>query len=217
MIENNEIGGKKVDDIFSDTESESMADDASVVLAESENKNISQDPIINYDQSISSSSSNNIAKVFSIFGILIILAALLLGGYWVYNKYGKSIIAGKTKLQENKIENIQSIQTQEKPVENNQTQTAQPAQSEQTKVNDNQVKIIDSDQDGLSDDAEKQLGTNPNEIDTDQDGLFDPEETRVYKTDPLKSDTDGDGHSDGSEVKGGYNPNGPGKLYEIKK
>jgi len=75
---------------------------------------------------------------------------------------------------------------------------------------------IDSDQDGLSDEEEKALGTDPNNIDTDGDGLFDREEAKVYKTDPLKADTDGDGYADGAEVKGGYNPNGPGKLYEIK-
>lgn len=47
---------------------------------------------------------------------------------------------------------------------------------------DNNV-FLDSDQDGLTDQEEKALGTNPN-----------------------MADTDGDGYSDGAEIKSGYNP-----------
>ncbi len=71
---------------------------------------------------------------------------------------------------------------------------------------------VDSDGDGLTDDEEAALGTNPNLIDTDNDGLSDYEEVRIYKTNPLVADTDGDGYPDGTEVRGGYNPNGEGKL-----
>jgi outer membrane protein OmpA-like peptidoglycan-associated protein len=59
----------------------------------------------------------------------------------------------------------------------------------------------DSDGDGLSDDMEEELGTDPENPDTDADGLLDGEEFNVYKTSPLKSDTDGDGLKDGDEVK----------------
>lgn len=76
--------------------------------------------------------------------------------------------------------------------------------------------IPDQDHDGLSDEEEKGLGMDSNNIDSDDDGLFDREEVRVYKTNPLKPDTDGDGFLDGNEVKSGYNPNGAGKLFEIK-
>lgn len=48
--------------------------------------------------------------------------------------------------------------------------------------------------------------------DSDGDGLADFDETNTWKTDPAKADTDGDGFDDGTEVKGGYNPNGSGKL-----
>jgi len=71
---------------------------------------------------------------------------------------------------------------------------------------------LDSDGDGLTDAEEQTLGTDPQSADTDNDGLTDREEAKIYKTDPLKPDTDGDGFLDGQEVKGGYNPNGPGKL-----
>ncbi|PIR66480.1 MAG: hypothetical protein COU51_03715 [Parcubacteria group bacterium CG10_big_fil_rev_8_21_14_0_10_36_14] len=50
-------------------------------------------------------------------------------------------------------------------------------------------------------------------LDTDNDGLTDLEETDLG-TDPNNPDTDNDGYSDGDEVKNGYNPNGPGKLGE---
>lgn len=42
-------------------------------------------------------------------------------------------------------------------------------------------------------------------LDSDQDGLTDQEE-RTIGTDPAKADTDGDGYSDGREVESGYDP-----------
>jgi len=42
-------------------------------------------------------------------------------------------------------------------------------------------------------------------LDSDQDGLTDQEE-HMIATDPEKADTDGDGYSDGKEVESGYNP-----------
>lgn len=74
---------------------------------------------------------------------------------------------------------------------------------------------VDSDGDGLTDEEEKTLGTDPNSVDTDKDGLFDRDEVKIYNTDPLKADTDGDGNLDGAEVKSGNDPNGPGKLFNV--
>jgi glycerophosphoryl diester phosphodiesterase len=42
-------------------------------------------------------------------------------------------------------------------------------------------------------------------LDSDQDGLTDQEE-KMIGTDPFKADTDGDGYSDGKEVESGYDP-----------
>lgn len=70
----------------------------------------------------------------------------------------------------------------------------------------------DKDLDGLSDEEEKKLDTNPDNIDTDGDGLMDSDEVKIYRTDPLKADTDGDGYKDGYEVERGYDPAGSGKL-----
>jgi len=58
----------------------------------------------------------------------------------------------------------------------------------------------DSDGDGLTDEEEASLGTDPFNKDTDGDGLTDYEEVKVYKTDPLNKDTDFDGLTDGDEV-----------------
>ena len=67
--------------------------------------------------------------------------------------------------------------------------------------------VGDSDGDGLNDDVEQVIGTDPNDPDTDGDGLLDGEEVNTYKTDPLDADTDGDTLSDGREVlKIGSNP-----------
>jgi len=61
--------------------------------------------------------------------------------------------------------------------------------------------MVDSDGDGLTDDHERRIGTDPRNPDTDGDGLTDGEEVLIYKTDPLNPDTDGDGLKDGEEVK----------------
>lgn len=54
--------------------------------------------------------------------------------------------------------------------------------------------VLDTDADGLTDEEEAVLSTNPNEIDTDQDGYLDL-----------------------AEVKNGYDPNGPGRLADNNK
>ena len=57
----------------------------------------------------------------------------------------------------------------------------------------------DADNDGLTDDQEAELGTNPNAPDSDGDGLNDGQEVEVG-TDPLDADSDDDGLTDGEEV-----------------
>ncbi len=67
------------------------------------------------------------------------------------------------------------------------------------------VSDTDSDDDGLTDAEEGQLGTNSNSSDTDNDGLTDKKEVEIG-TDPNNSDTDGDGMSDGDEFEGDTDP-----------
>jgi len=67
---------------------------------------------------------------------------------------------------------------------------------------------LDSDEDGLTNLQELQLGTLPDNPDTDGDGLLDGEEV-ARGTDPLRPDTDGDGLNDGDEVRLGLDPLNP--------
>ncbi|MFO7870876.1 MAG: OmpA family protein [Kiritimatiellia bacterium] len=59
---------------------------------------------------------------------------------------------------------------------------------------------VDSDGDGLPDDVERRMGTDPFDPDTDDDGLSDGDEVHIYMTDPLNPDSDWDGLTDGEEV-----------------
>lgn len=165
-------------------------------------------------------------KRYFVLGLMILIfACLSYGGYWAFGKYGRSLLSNMNNNQADKQEekNIDS------PADNNEIEapvipkespaiqeTAPPVQSEQNAEQAPAVPV-DSDQDGLTDEEETNIYlTDINSSDTDQDGLFDREEARVYHTDPKNKDSDGDGYLDGEEVKGNYNPNGPGKLYEIK-
>ena len=58
----------------------------------------------------------------------------------------------------------------------------------------------DTDGDGLTNNEEIQIGTDPLNPDTDGDGLKDGEEVKTYGTNPLAPDTDNDGLTDGDEV-----------------
>ena len=94
------------------------------------------------------------------------------------------------------------------PVDASATQTAefqiaQLVSVTQTAIaNQTQAALIgqeDTDGDGLSNDREVALGTNPSSPDSDGDELLDGDEIN-RSTDPLNTDTDADGLSDGEEV-----------------
>ena len=59
---------------------------------------------------------------------------------------------------------------------------------------------VDTDEDGLTDEEEHDLGTDPGNPDSDADGLTDGDEVHVYETDPNNHDSDWDGLGDGEEV-----------------
>ncbi len=92
--------------------------------------------------------------------------------------------------------------------------------------------VADSDGDGLSNDREAALGTdpllpdtdadklpdreevethqtNPLDVDTDDDSLQDGDEIQTHLTDPRNPDMDADGRSDGNEIAGGTDPRNP--------
>lgn len=54
--------------------------------------------------------------------------------------------------------------------------------------------------------SEEQTEEELKNMDSDNDGLSDYEEINVYDTDPENEDTDGDGYLDGEEVEAGYDP-----------
>lgn len=70
----------------------------------------------------------------------------------------------------------------------------------------------DTDKDGLDDQREVELGTDPTLADTDGDGLNDGDEVLKYRTNPRVVDTDGDSYPDGVEVGKGYDPRGSGSC-----
>lgn len=70
---------------------------------------------------------------------------------------------------------------------------------------------VDEDSDGLGDEEEVRLGTDPKLRDTDGDALSDFQEINIYSTNPLAKDTDLDSYADDLEIRTGYNPLGPGK------
>lgn len=72
--------------------------------------------------------------------------------------------------------------------------------------------LLDTDNDGLTDEEEKKIGTDLNYFDTDNDGLSDGDEVNKYKTDPLKADTDNDGYDDKTEISTGHDPLSPPQV-----
>lgn len=153
-----------------------------------------------------SDSIGKIKKLLVLGAIILGLALVAYGGYWAYSNFGKGILAPAGE--ETGGEETSNVgEGEQETVENSgNAEEAAPAAPQPT----------DSDEDGLSDEEEDQLGTSSGAVDSDNDGLFDREEVKVYKTDPLNPDTDGDGFSDGNEVRDGYDPKGPGKLYDIE-
>ncbi|MCY3414509.1 MAG: Ig-like domain repeat protein [Candidatus Heimdallarchaeota archaeon] len=59
---------------------------------------------------------------------------------------------------------------------------------------------LDMDNDGLTNQEEKEYNTLPNNPDSDSDGILDGDELKTFNTDPLDSDSDDDGLNDGQEV-----------------
>lgn len=153
-----------------------------------------------------SDSIGKIKKLLVLGAIILGLALAAYGCYWAYSNFGKGILAPAGE--ETAGEETSNVgEGEQETVENSgNAEEAAPAA----------LQPKDSDEDGLTDEEEEQLGTVSGSVDSDNDNLFDREEVKVYKTDPLNPDTDGDGHKDGDEVKAGYDPKGPGKLYDIK-
>jgi hypothetical protein len=163
----------------------------------------------------------DLKKLMVLGGLILALALIIGGGYYGYKKYSAMSSANNndTKNTDAKIEDKAAPAVAEtnnaavQPEVKTEPQ-AVVAGTDNTIATATPAAAKDSDDDGLTDEEEAGLGTNPNSPDSDNDGLFDREEVRVYGSDPMKTDTDGDGYSDGQEVKGGFNPLGWGKLFD---
>lgn len=195
---------KSVEDIFADTEQQAM-------VKPDVFKPKSSTPI--QSEYVEVESSSVFKKILIIIGGIVFLGLLGYGGYSGYNKFFMAYEEQDVIVDQDQGDVFPG---EENNIEENVSGVVPDEKIEEVIEESLLVQSQDSDQDGLTDEEEKFLGTDINNIDSDNDGLFDREEVKVYKTDPLKEDTDGDGYLDGAEVKGGYNPNGPGKLYELK-
>lgn len=150
--------------------------------------------------------------VIGLVGIVVIVGVL---GYWFF--FRNTDVAPVT----DQIENEQTEPVaSDNPINQPVPQTPPVTESGDNDIISNPIpdsgtEVMgdnDSDQDGLSNEEETSLGTNPLKADTDNDGLFDREEVKVYLTNPINPDTDNDGFLDGEEVVNGFNPKGDGSF-----
>ena len=154
--------------------------------------------------------------------LVVVLAILGGGGWWIYSSF---VPASSLEL----LEQAATPESVTAPVEEPafvefeeelvlpEEESLPEEEDIAADITDEQILFgepIDKDADGLDDNREEDLGTDPNNWDSDGDGLGDGDEVTVWKTDPFVTDSDGDGYDDGEEVKNGYNPTGPGKIFE---
>lgn len=173
-------------------------------------------------------------KALKIFLILLIVVAILsFAGYFVYTKFVQPKAQVVSQINADEVSTPsdeeqalieQNIKNQEESASNIASETATTSVVEDAPLLEEvlstsssestvpEVVNVDTDGDGLNDQEETMLGTDVTKVDSDGDELSDYEEVKTYLTNPLIVDTDGDTYSDGGEVKGGYNPNGTGKL-----
>lgn len=149
-----------------------------------------------------------LGKILFIIIIVLAVVGLAIGGWMTYKYFTAP-----------KLPEITAPVTVAPVVENVAPTATLPAQTATSNVSVDMAnekllfgEALDSDQDGLDDAREKQIGTDPNNPDSDNDGLNDSDEVIIWKTNPLNPDTDGDKYPDGTEIMNGYNPLGAGKL-----
>lgn len=147
---------------------------------------------------------------------LILLVVVLLvvggGGFWVYANFMKNapVIDGQTEI--TPIEPTVSVPVPVAPTLEVTEVAPIVTSTLDSAILDGQP--LDTDADGLTDDQEKTVLTNPMSWDTDGDLLSDGDEINTWQTNPLLADSDGDSYKDGEEIRNGYNPKGPGKLFQ---
>jgi hypothetical protein len=206
-----------IEDIFDNTEKAEKPAILKPIQPEQRQAMAEEQMIRQYENAVGAGGSSGLAqKLFTSIALIAVLALLGVGGWWGYRYFQERQPETATEqpaaMEE---ENTQIPAAELPPVDNTARETATPEETVTAPAAPDTITPVDTDQDGLSDEEERLLGTSPNSSDTDADGLFDREEARVYGTDPLNKDTDGDSFTDGAEVQAGYNPKGSGKLYDF--
>ncbi len=203
--------GKPIEDIFSEPGSREKPavfrpKDPSILS----NQYNGMDPMSMDPYAGQTVNTKNRTIVFASMLISFMLVCLL--GWFAYSQFFSNVAPAVNNIPAPEPE----LETKTTPEPVN-TQNPEPIKNTNTNdsLNNTATTVTDSDNDGLSDEEERALGTDILLSDTDGDGLFDREEVKVYKTNPLDRDTDRDTFSDGQEVKGGYNPNGTGTMYNL--
>lgn len=159
-----------------------------------------------------------LGKILLFILVAVIFGGVGFGGWYVYNSMLKNSAAIKPSVKVPANQNQPVVEVQNNiptTTENIPVETSATTSDVSAKMNNDKIlfgQTVDSDKDGLDDQREKELGSNPNKSDTDDDGLNDGDEILIYHTDVLNPDTDGDGYTDGNEVSHGYSPLGAGKL-----
>ena len=199
---------KNTEDIFEDTEEDaSIQKNIKLPDAPPSKEGLSPtQPLKNYQELVAEGDSiqgDKIKPHYFILGLIIILILLGNFGVWAYQKLFTGERNTGNIVLNTEPEIIDLVEQEEEKIVEEGISINEPAVSN------------DIDGDGLSNEEEEALGTNPNDVDTDGDGLSDREEVKIYHTDPLEWDTDGDTYCDGEEVVAGYDPLGPGRLFDF--
>jgi len=161
--------------------------------------------------------SSGLVRIILAVVVLVIIGG---GGWWIYAKYMKAPVSEVTFPADSSVDPFANVTTPEDQTNTVVEDINNPNNDVAGEVKDDQILFgqpIDKDGDGLDDVKEQEIGTDPNNWDSDNDGLSDGDEVLIWKTSPINPDTDNDTYLDGAEVKSGYNPNGPGKLFEPPK
>jgi len=163
--------------------------------------------------------SSGVKRIRIIVIVLVILAALGFGIYYMYT----NLLNVDESLESNLIP-VNSTSTEINKEEPKEPETEpivkepvieEPEIEEPIIIEEPEPEFVnlDSDGDGLTTAEEVSIyNTDPNNPDSDNDGLSDGDEVNIYNTDPLNDDSDGDTYLDGLEVESGYNPLRDGEL-----
>lgn len=175
-----------------------------------------------------------LSRGIAITGVIIVMLLIIGGGgWWIYTSfirapYPPDQLSGTAPIDATQEPAAPVVDVVEEPVVtgpvvtgSDATGTPDPSEFANDITREQQDsallfgELIDDDEDQLENATEIDIGTNPQNWDTDGDGLSDGEEVLVWSTDPLSPDTDGDGYDDKVEITAGYDPLGPGRLFEI--